>query len=54
LRAAPDAVDEHRNGGILSHLQGFFFVIRVTDIRFEADEYASDAGIREAPGTRTS
>jgi hypothetical protein len=32
LRAAPDADDEHRNGGIPGHLQGVFFVIRATDI----------------------
>jgi hypothetical protein len=38
LRAAPDATDEHRNGGIPGHLQGFFFVIRATDIRVEADD----------------
>jgi len=38
LRAAPDAIDEHRNWGIPGHLQGFFFVIRATDIRVEADD----------------
>ena len=38
LRTAPDATDEHRNGGIPGHLQGFFFVIRATDIRVEAND----------------
>lgn len=32
LRTTPDAIDEHRNGGIPGHLQGFFFVIRATDL----------------------
>ena len=38
LRTAPDATDEHRNGGIPGHLQVTFFVIRATDIRVEAND----------------